>query len=908
MANLILHKRMSIAQYNTFKTLHTVNGVLDDEFKNTLFVLNETGTFTGTDDCLFYMGEHLISYASYKKALALSASSTDNEFPTAKCVYDAVKNKADSATTLSGYGITDAYTKTEVDSKLTTVYKAAGSAATVSALGSLDAQHEGFVYNMSAAFETTSNFVEGAGKSYSAGTNVVIVNTGTIASPVYKYDILAGETLGNSKIFYGTCDSAANNTEKAVICPEFTTNSLVDGVMIIVKFSNTNSAAVASLQLNVNSTGAYDIKKVYSTNSSNAGLKSLTQVAEISADSVIPFIFNGTYWVVAGVDMNYTYTMNYSVDAGKYKAGTGDYAVSRYSLLMQKLDGTWEKITNTGVNYSVSTDKTVNTNGFLLNQIVYYGTKTNFGNGALIDSNICYRKSASVDLRYSINCGNSPSWNIGDYIYLVGALHSDGLFYLDTTTWWTNTLPSTNDGKLYIRLGLVLDTLYTISFLDNRPIFYHDGISIREYYGIDKPNSIVRYDDEIISISDFDPVKLVYTDLSMQDIHGFHRLTRETANSYVISSPGYYMLPLVYGNAIVNGKTNTPSYTNLGGTYQADFVNYKGNAISSPYIETDTEETVTSARLEISDTDNIISNIEVKTDVVENIKFLCFKVLAVPSTGANAVLSILDDESNVMWSWHIWLWKESLDPITITNHEGNNYKILPVNLGSKYDEDGIHLKNWFYQWGRKDPMLCSESYNSNTDITSYGSSSFSISNVASNVSDAIKNPCTFYKRDGNYKYNWVQLNYFYNYWDASCGSTGFTEKTITKTVYDPCPPGYSIPNARVFTGFTTTGNYIEWGDNVTEEEFMASINVSGSWDSGWNFKTANGSSSFFPASGYRGDDIGGIYELGLVGNYWSAGAASEYDASQLYFNSDNVNPLSNNYRAGCCSVRPVFAS
>ena len=86
MANLILHKRMSIAQYNAFKTLHTVNGVVDDEFRNTLFVLNETGTFTGTDDCLFYMGEHLISYASYKKALALSASSTNDEFPTAKCV------------------------------------------------------------------------------------------------------------------------------------------------------------------------------------------------------------------------------------------------------------------------------------------------------------------------------------------------------------------------------------------------------------------------------------------------------------------------------------------------------------------------------------------------------------------------------------------------------------------------------------------------------------------------------------------------------------------------------------------------------------------------------------------------------------------------------------------------------
>ena len=39
-------------------------------------------------------------------------------------------NKADVATTLSGYGITDAYTKTEIDSKISSVYKYKGSVAT----------------------------------------------------------------------------------------------------------------------------------------------------------------------------------------------------------------------------------------------------------------------------------------------------------------------------------------------------------------------------------------------------------------------------------------------------------------------------------------------------------------------------------------------------------------------------------------------------------------------------------------------------------------------------------------------------------------------------------------------------------------------------------------------------------
>lgn len=84
------------------------------------------------------------------------------------------------------------YTKTEVDGKVSSAYKAAGTVASVASLGTLDAAHEGFVYNMSASFTTTSDFVEGSGTTYPAGTNVAIVNTGTTSSPVYKYDVLAG--------------------------------------------------------------------------------------------------------------------------------------------------------------------------------------------------------------------------------------------------------------------------------------------------------------------------------------------------------------------------------------------------------------------------------------------------------------------------------------------------------------------------------------------------------------------------------------------------------------------------------------------------------------------------------------------------------------------------------------------
>ena len=91
-------------------------------------------------------------------------------------------------TSISGYGITDAYTKTEVDGLISSVYKPAGSVAFAS-LPTLASGVLGNVYNVTDAFTTTTDFVEGSGKSYPAGTNVVVVEP---SSGTYKFDVLAG--------------------------------------------------------------------------------------------------------------------------------------------------------------------------------------------------------------------------------------------------------------------------------------------------------------------------------------------------------------------------------------------------------------------------------------------------------------------------------------------------------------------------------------------------------------------------------------------------------------------------------------------------------------------------------------------------------------------------------------------
>ena len=69
-----------------------------------------------------------------------------------------------------------------------------GSKAFASLAPSTDlaAANLGFMWNITDAFTTTSDFAEGAGKSIPAGANIYVANVGTAAEPSYKYDIFQG--------------------------------------------------------------------------------------------------------------------------------------------------------------------------------------------------------------------------------------------------------------------------------------------------------------------------------------------------------------------------------------------------------------------------------------------------------------------------------------------------------------------------------------------------------------------------------------------------------------------------------------------------------------------------------------------------------------------------------------------
>ena len=112
-----------------------------------------------------------------------------------------------------------------------------------------------------------------------------------------------GTASGGSgvSVFYGTCATAAATAAKVVVCEEFTSADLVEGTVINVEFTNAQLYNGAPA-LNVNSTGAHNIKRAGATNAARY---------EWQAGEVLQFVYNGAYWCI--VDGGLATTTYYGV-------------------------------------------------------------------------------------------------------------------------------------------------------------------------------------------------------------------------------------------------------------------------------------------------------------------------------------------------------------------------------------------------------------------------------------------------------------------------------------------------------------------------------------------------------------------------------------------------------------------
>lgn len=269
----------------------------------------------------------------------------------------------------------------------------------------------------------------------------------------------------------------------------------------------------------------------------------------------------------------------------------------------------------------------------------------------------------------------------------------------------------------------------------------------------------------------------------------------------------------------------------------------------------------------------------------------------------NAVIGVYDAHYNLIWSWHIWVTDRLEDItyplITFMDVEDNsnfedihadaryrkeltNVTMMNMNLGATLEKwsgtsDVLKTYGLYYQWGRKDPSPLPPSYHYSQADMSTSPYYYKDQKLKTSVVEVLESQPTV-KTGAKHPLDIVapsQINETYpNDWlyssvDQLWGYDPWSKKVIKKTIYDPCPYGYRVPDDEV------------WALMYHGEKMYTQVKVDETSDGlGMRFtafgKNQGTPDNYFPYAGWRGHDRGRTdkthawFNVGRVGDFQDA--------------------------------------
>lgn len=234
----------------------------------------------------------------------------------------------------------------------------------------------------------------------------------------------------------------------------------------------------------------------------------------------------------------------------------------------------------------------------------------------------------------------------------------------------------------------------------------------------------------------------------------------------------------------------------------------------------------------------------------------------------NAIIYLKDPGGRIIWSWHIWIvdYNPNTNYDTIDWGEAGEKKFMKMNLGALNNEMNVSKSmGMMYQWGRKDPFMGAIAYDSNSQAiyqtydaynAEYGFLNASEQN--STLLNSLRNPAKAIMDEDEGDGDWL-----IEHENALWGNT--------KTMYDPCPPGWKVPSRPIYDSKSVTSIY-NYG-----------LSMDGIW---------------YPATGYHHRVSFNLNNVGQEGHYWYATPKDDGNAYSFYFNSTTGNEtvdLANHY-------------
>ena len=258
-------------------------------------------------------------------------------------------------------------------------------------------------------------------------SDAFIKNKPTIPSKTSDLTNDSGFVTG-SKIYYGTCTTAAATDPKVCTVEEFPLDGngkpLV-GTQICVKFSATDTSTTTTPHLNVNGTGAERIWV------NSAVLASAKSAYHGYANRYITYMWDGTYWVwrTSGYDANTTYT-NVALGHG-YATQNNSSAATAITAALGSYALTANGIVSVHFNYDVPANATLNVNG--------KGAKAIYHRGAAIAAGV-------------IKAGDTATFVFSTYYHLISVDRDESA---DLTNYYTKTEIDTKIGNIETLLASI---------------------------------------------------------------------------------------------------------------------------------------------------------------------------------------------------------------------------------------------------------------------------------------------------------------------------------------------------------------------------------------------------------------------------------------------------------------------
>ncbi|OPZ33945.1 MAG: hypothetical protein BWY97_00091 [Tenericutes bacterium ADurb.BinA124] len=306
----------------------------------------------------------------------------------------------------------------------------------------------GLNYNDSLAFPSDWSKIQNKPTTYTPTSHQHTVKDITDGNVPY---FVNGNTTGTAGVWTGTINGLTEYKE---------------GLRIDYKIG---VAGAAQVTLNINNIGA---KVCYRYSTSKV-------TTHFGLNYIIPFVYttlNGGCWMVVGDPYDdigdYTLRMQNAFTAGE--------TIYAWKIVMQGVDGKLYPLT---LESGTGTTKTVATTSFLLNGVIFWHT-----NGPQITKNTSggayyfYEAYRYTHLHYTANA--SSGFIAFQPLYLKGTIDANGGFVLDNSTytsWLTQTLPTSEDGKVYILLGYMNNTTTDFRLIVHHPVYQFKNGKLRLY-------------------------------------------------------------------------------------------------------------------------------------------------------------------------------------------------------------------------------------------------------------------------------------------------------------------------------------------------------------------------------------------------------------------------------------------